>query len=352
MNRIRALAALALALGVSMALVACGGDDGGDENPQALLRETFSNPIQSGTFDLDFKIEASGGEEPGSFEAKLGGPFQGRGDAFPQFDIDASVKAESGSQSLSGSGGVTSTGQSAFVKFQGTEYAVDQELFDQYVSTYTSLQDRTEAQGQGLLGTLGINPSEWLTDLENDGTEDVQGTDTIHVSAKADVPKLVEDLRTLAESARGAAGNVDQAELDRLNETIQSAEFDVFTGEEDKLLRRLKGSLELKPSEDVPGGFDSLTVDLELTIGDVNQPQTVEAPADAQPLSALLQMLNIEPGRLGDTLRGGLQSGGALPETGGSTTAPSADATQAYQSCIAQAQGQEEFQQCAELLGQ
>ena len=47
--------------------------------------------------------------------------------------------------------------------------------------------------------------------------------------------------------------------------------------------------------------FDSLTVDFELNLGAVNEPQTVEAPAATQPLSALLQRLNIDPGRLGDS---------------------------------------------------
>lgn len=352
MNGTGALAALILALGLALGLLACGGDDGGDEDPRQLLSETFSNPIQSGTFDLNFRIEASGGDQEGDFEAKLGGPFQGRGEAFPEFDLDISVKAESGSQSISGTGGVTSTSDKAFINFQGTEYAVDQEIFDQYVSTYTSLQDRNDTGNQGLLETLGINPSAWLTDLENDGTEEVQGTEAIHISGKADVPSFIEDLKALTESAGAAAGDVKPEQFDQLEETIESADFDVFTGADDKILRRLEGSLELVPSEDAPGTFDSLDVDFELNLGAVNEPQTIEAPAATEPLSALLQRLNIDPGRLGDSLRGGLRSGGALPETGGSTTAPSGDAVRAYQSCLSQAQGQAELQECAELLGE
>jgi hypothetical protein len=352
LNGTRALAALILALGLALGLLACGGDDGGDEDPQQLLSETFSTPIQSGTFDLDFRIEASGGEEEGDFEAKLGGPFQGRGEAFPEFDLDVSVKAESGSQSISGTGGVTSTSDKAFINFQGTDYAVDQEIFDQYVSTFTSLQDRGDTGEQGLLETLGINPSAWLTDLENDGTEEIQGAEAIHISGKADIPKFIEDLQALAKSAGSAAGEVKPEELDQLDETIESADFDVFTGADDKILRRLEGSLELVPSEDAPGGFDSLSVDFQLNLGAVNEPQTIETPSASQPFSALLQRLNIDPGRIGESLRGGLQGAGALPETGGSTTAPSGDAVQAYQSCLSEAQGQAELQECAELLGE
>lgn len=348
----RALAAASLALSLALVPAACGGDDGGDEDPRQLLSETFSTPIQSGTFDLNFRIEASGGDRPGDFEAKIGGPFQGGGEAFPEFDFDISVRAESGSESISGTGGVTSTSDKAFINFQGTEYAVDQEIFDQYVSTYTSLQDRNETGNQGLLETLGIDPSAWLTDLENEGTEEVQGVEAIHVSGNADVPSFIEDLKALTQTAGAAAGDVKPEQFDQLEETIESADFDLFTGADDKVLRRLEGSLELVPSADAPGDFDSLSLDFELNLGAVNEPQTIEAPAATQPLSALLRRLNIDPSRLGNSLRGGLQSGGALPETGGSTTVPSADAVQAYQSCLSQAQGQAELQECAELLGE
>src|SRR3954470_14889879 len=105
-TRIR-LSAAALAIAIAVVLAACGGGGNG-EDPQQVLQQTFSNPtsIDSGTFDLDVKLETSGGENPGSFEVKLGGKFASQGaDKFPKFDIDASVKAESGTQDLSGTGG-------------------------------------------------------------------------------------------------------------------------------------------------------------------------------------------------------------------------------------------------------
>ncbi len=353
MKRIRAAVAFVLALGAILSIGACGGDDGGgEEDPQQVLTETFDNSIQSGVFDFDLSIESSGGSDPGTFEAKAGGPFQGQGDRFPQFDLDVSLKAESGSQSISGSGGLTSTGTTAFVNFQGTEYAIDQELFDQYVSTYTGLRERGGSGDGGLLGTLGITPTDWLTDLENEGTEDVEGTETIRISGSADVPKLIEDLKTIARSAGGATGAIEPEQFDRLEETVQAADFEVFSGEEDRILRRLKGTLELEPGEGTPGGPDSVDLDFELTIGSVNEPQTIEAPTGARPLSALLSSLGIDPRRIGQALRGGLRGGGALPETGGSTTAPTEDAVQAYQSCLSEAQGQAELQDCAALLGE
>ena len=89
--------------------------------------ETFSNPtpIKSGNFDLDFKIETNGGESPGTLEVKLGGKFQSQASgSVPAVRLRRLARAESGSQTLSGSGGLTSTGDRAFVNIQGTEYAV------------------------------------------------------------------------------------------------------------------------------------------------------------------------------------------------------------------------------------
>ena len=355
MSRFRAIAILGAALAAAFLISACGGGSDNNEDPHQVLTETFNNDrtIQIGTFDLDFKIDANGGSDEGNLEAKVGGPFQAQPGKLPQFAVDVSLKAESGSQTISGSGGLTSTGTGAFLNFQGTEYTVPQELFDQFTSTYAQLQGQSgsQTQGSGLLSlsALGINPVNWLTDLSNDGTEDIQGAQTIHISGKADVPRLVEDLKTIAQKAGNAVGSIPPGQLDQLNDTIQSADFDVYTGETDKILRRFKGSIELKPKP-APGAPDSVDIDFDLTFADVNKPQTVHAPSNAQPLSNLLNQFGISPSALGQSLRGSLGAGGALPQSGGSTTAPSNGATQAYLNCIQQAKGQAALQQCANLL--
>jgi hypothetical protein len=178
LKTIRALSVLVLALASALLVAACGGG-GNSEDPQQVLQQTFSNPtsIQSGTFDLDVRLETSGGDNPGSFEAKLGGKFASQGaDKFPKFDIDASVKAEGGSQSLSGTGGLISTGDQAFVNFQGTNYSVPQQLYDEFTTTYAQLQGQNgSSKSTSLLKALNISPANWLTDLKNDGTADVEG---------------------------------------------------------------------------------------------------------------------------------------------------------------------------------
>ena len=353
MKRTRALSVSALALASALLIAACGGGGNG-EDPQQVLQQTFSNPtsIRSGTFDLDLRIETSGGDNPGSFEAKLGGKFASQGAGqFPKFDIDASIKAESGSQSLSGTGGLISTGDQAFVNFQGTDYAVPQQLYDEFTTTYAQLQGQNnQGKSTNLLKALNISPANWLTDLKNDGTADVEGTKTIHISGSANVSKLVEDLKTIAEKAGSAVGNVDTQQLDQLNSVVQSGDIDVYSGVDDKLLRRFQIHVDLKPPPGTPGAPDSLSVDIQLNFADVNQPETFTAPANAQPLNSLFQTLGINPGQLGNALRGGLGTSGALPESGGSTTAPSASGVQAYEQCLSQASGSAELQKCADLL--
>jgi hypothetical protein len=352
LTRTRAPVVFALALASALLLAACGGGGGGGEDPQQVIHETFSNPtaIRSGTFDLDVKIETSGGKSPGTLEVKLGGKFQGQGSGhFPELDFDVSFRAESGSQNVSGTGGLTTTGDGAFVNVGGTEYAVPRQLYDEFVTSYSQLQGQNAGGGTGLLQRLDIDPSKWLTDLKNEGTEDVEGTKTIHVSGEADVPQIVDDLKTIAQRAGSAVGPVDLARLGRLNDVIQSGDIDVNSGENDKLLRRLQVSFDLKPPAGTPGAPDSLTLDAQLNLADVNQPQKIQAPANAQPLQNLLRQHGIS---LGNALRGGLGTSGALPESGGSTTAPSTSAAQAYEQCLQQAAGSAALQACAKLLGQ
>jgi hypothetical protein len=356
LNRIRVSVALALALASALLIAACDGG-GNNEDPQQVLTETFSNPtsITSGNFDLDVKIETSGGDEPGSLEVKLGGSFQSPGPGqFPEFDFDLSYHGDSGSQTSSGSGGLTATGDGAFIKIQGTEYAVPQRLYDAFTSTYEQLQSQSgSGQQKGLLQSLGINLVGWLTDLKNEGTEDVEGQKTIHISGKANVPQIVDDLKTIAKEAGTPVGKINIAQLDQLNSIVQSGDVDVNSGESDKLLRRLSVSFDLKPPPGTPGAPDSLTFDLELNLADVNNPQTIQAPANAQPLSAnVLRQFGIDPSQLGSALRGGLGTSGVLPESGRSRAAPTPSAAQAYQQCLSQASGVTALQQCAKLLGQ
>jgi hypothetical protein len=367
-TRLLSLAVVAL-LGAGL-VAGCGGDDeGGDEDPQQVLDETFSNDqaINSGVFDLSLGISAEG-EEGGSFDASLGGPFQGDEDAtgeFPQFDLTASLTGEGGGESIDFEGGLIATSDQAFVSYQGTNYEVPQEFFDQIkqLSERAAAQSE-EQQGQdssAVFDRLGIDPSNWLTEPTNEGNEDVEGTDTIHIHADADVPAIVEDITSIAEqTGAGATGTIDPDELAEVEDAIDEASIDVYTGAEDNILRRLALTLGVTPPEGDTSGVDSADVEFSLTFSEVNEEQTIEAPSDARSFSDLESEIGLPPGTLESGLSGGLGGGpgglggGSLggggndpqvpvPGGGGGGGGGSADA---LTKCLQNATSQQELNDC------
>jgi hypothetical protein len=362
LNWIRALIALALAVLAATALAACGGDDSGaDEDPQQVLDATFSNDqaVNSGVFDVSLDVTAEGGTDPGSFKISFGGPFQGAEGEFPQFDVDGEVDLDSESQDFAGEAGLTAAGDKAFVSFQGSDYEIPQDVFGQFTSAFLQLQRQSEQQSQGqgnFLASLGVDPSNWLTDLSNEGTEDVEGTETVHISGQADIPRLVEELRTLVEnSPQGGQLTPQQlSQLDQLSDVIETADFDIYTGADDDILRRLDAKIAVKPTPG-EGSPESAELNFSITLSEVNEPQEIAAPANSQPLAQLFQQFGVDPsslGQLGSILGASAGDGLDTPQAGGSPTPPSNDASQAYLECLQAAQDAAALQECATLLQQ
>jgi hypothetical protein len=350
---LRALLALAVALVAAVGVAACGGDDGGDEDPQEVLDATFNNEeqVDSGVFDISFDLAVEGGDNEGTFEGTLGGPFESGDDgAVPKFDIDAEINLDSAVQDFSGSAGLISTGDSAFVNFQDTDYEVPADVFQQFQSSYEQAEAQSQDQeGNDLLSSIGVNPENWLTDLSNEGNEDVDGTDTIHISGQADVPKLIEDFRTIAQNVPGAAEQLSPAQLgqlDQITDIVKSADFDVYSGADDDILRKLEGTIELEPP-DTGSGQQSVSVNFSVTISEVNEPQEIAGPTGAQPLGDLLEQFGIDPSQLGALGAASAGSAGSGSSGGGTDSA-----SQAFLDCLANAQGQAELDECQALIEQ
>jgi hypothetical protein len=343
----RALFAVCLAAVSMLAIAACGDDGGGgDEDPQQLLEQTFGNgqSPDSGVFELTLDLTAEGGENPGEIQATIGGPFQSgaKGD-IPSFDVEGELTSDS----VSGSAGLVSTGDQAFVTFQGSDYEVPAELLTPLAASVSQVQQLT---GQ-------LNPTDWLTDLENEGDSDVEGTETVHVSGTAEVPGFVEDLKQIAEQVPAQAGEItgtDLSQLDELTGVIESADFDFYTGADDDQLRKVEASLSLKPP-DTEGAPESTNLSFSLTLSELNDAQEIAAPTDAQPLSELLTLIGLDEASLRQFEQGADSAGGgdaALPQAGGSPTPPSNDSASAYLQCLNTPKGIADPTACAPLLDQ
>jgi hypothetical protein len=357
-NPLRVL--LLLCLGVFL-VAGCGGsgesaDEGTDVNK--LLEQTFSgeHKVDSGKLDLSLRIDAQGGSSSqlqGPISLKLSGPFETQGEGkLPKFDMDASF--EGAGQSFQA--GLASTGDKGFVNFQGTEYAVSDQVFQQFRAGYEQAQKQASEQNkdQQSLATLGIDPRRWLTDAKNAGEAKVGDTDTIKITGGVDVTKLLDDVNTALEKARGLGVQGSEQLPEKLTdeqkrqaaEAIKDLKVEIYTGKEDSTLRRMLITLAVDAPEGSGGEAQSGTLALDFSLLELNEGQDIEAPSGAKPFDELLGQL------------GGLGLGGAGAGAGGSGSGQDssgsgadAEALRKYSECIEKA-GEDvaEAQKCAELL--
>ena len=366
MIRIRTLFAVcALALAVPALIAGCGGDDDGDsgQDPQAVLDETFSNDqsISSGNLDLTLAVDASG-EQGGSIDASLTGPFQTEPDneqAVPQLDLTATAKGSGDNFDFDFTGGLVVTSDNAYVEYNGKAYEVGADTFAQ-VKDQIAAQAGNESvtpgsfpeackqalEQAGATDTSGcdIDLQTWLTNLTDEGTADVGGTSTVHVHGDLDVAKVLSDIGNLAAAFPGVSSSgFDPTQLGAFSGAVTEATMDVYSGEDDHLLRKLDLSLTIDPSA-IAGGstaipIDDVQIDLGLVLTGVNEQQTISAPSDAQPISQLLGDLGVSPSAIP-----GLDSGSG---SGGASGSGADD----YFQCIQQAGSDpQEINKCASLL--
>src|SRR3954454_6315533 len=237
-------------------LVGCGGGGKGqsvDESTSGdqLLKQTFSGEkkVDSGRLDLTVAIDVSGSSNAqlqGPISLKLSGPFQSQGKGqLPKFDIDASF--EGAGQSLKA--GLESTGDKGFVNFNGTEYAVSDQIFQQFKTGYEQAQKQGTSQGgnQQSLATLGIDPRRWLKDPQNAGEAKVGDTDTIKITGGVDVGRLLDDVNSALEKARGLGvqgteslpQKLTDEQKQQAEQAIKNLSVEIYTGKDDSTLRRM-----------------------------------------------------------------------------------------------------------------
>ena len=329
-------------------LAACGGSGGSGEDATKLLDQTFGSkaPIKSGTLGIAIAIDTGGAQGlNGPVNLKLAGPFESQGDKqLPKFDFTIGVDAAGQNLQL----GAISTGDAGFVRFQGQDYALSPEVFASFKKGFEESQAQADkSKGNQTLATLGVDPRDWLKDAKVEGDETVAGTETIHVSAEIDVPKLLDGVNTVLAKAGSVTGQNQQVprklsdqQRKAAQDAIEKATFDVYTGKDDKILRKLVVDVDFKDSKGEKG-----KVEFSVTIGELNTPQSIQAPVNAKPLSDLTDAL--KGGGLGGLLGGA--AGGAGSTDGGAPG--NGDTVQAYTQCLQNAQGDITAQQaCAKLL--
>jgi hypothetical protein len=107
----------------AVALVAgCGGDSGSSKDARVLIDRAFKQSIPSAELTLNIQAKINGiAQLSQPVSLKVAGPYQSNGKGkLPSFNWQVGVSG--GGQAFSG--GLISTGENAFVNFQGTNYEV------------------------------------------------------------------------------------------------------------------------------------------------------------------------------------------------------------------------------------
>jgi hypothetical protein len=337
---------LPLLAALVLGLAACGGDDqgsGAGSDPTALLRDTFGadHPLRSGRLDADLDVDLKGvAQLQQPLNLHLGGPFQSNGGGrLPDFALD--VDFEGGSRPIT-VGAVFAQG-GGYLTVEGQAFDLGRQLYDAFKKGY--LQAKADADAKqdagrapSTLAALGIEPLHWLTDPRNAGTEDIGGTQAVHIASRVDVDALLDDVSTLLARAKGVASSsgasvptqLTARQREQIAKAITVAKVDVWTGAQDHTLRKVAVDVRLTNGR----------VTFQLTLAQLNRRQTIKPPGDARPLTELRTAL----GQLG------LLGGGASSATPSTTAAPSATTTTATPP--AASGGQADYADCLNAAGE
>ena len=291
----RTQAILAL-LALALVAAGCGGDsssdDGGSEaKPGAansaevkkLIRETFgpnenaTSGKLSGTIDIDVK-GARRYREP--IQVTLSGPFNQSGSSPAEANLSVGLRLRGGSIG----GELVLIDDKVLIGLGSSAYTIPPSIAG---PIRRPLAKTSNGLGS-VLAVFGIAPQRWAKNPRIVGNERIAGEDTIHGTAEIDTRRFFLDVARLTKiltSLRiteivSVPTEVDRSARSALVRSVTRATGDVYTGADDKVLRRAAFDMALKPSarDRRTLGFSSLTLKGELNVTEVGTPQQIRAP--------------------------------------------------------------------------
>ncbi|HEY6780491.1 MAG TPA: hypothetical protein VI111_06010 [Thermoleophilaceae bacterium] len=230
-------------------------------SPDAALRSAFSlGEIKSAKFEGSFSISAKGDQQG---KAEVSGRFQRGGpDDLPKLDVQIHSDGFGSKFDV----GFVSTGDKAYIVSDDTGYQLPDAAWSQ------AAQARATQTGAAATPALpSFDPTHWVKSAKVEGSEQLDGVETQHVSATLDTAAA---LRELGQLGTGADLDAQAAKQ------IDRAELDVWVGSDDKLLRRV----------DVALAGQGVEMNFQARLSEVNDPQTIDAPdkvSDALPANVL-----------------------------------------------------------------
>jgi hypothetical protein len=385
LSRKRTFALLAAFAALAALLSACGGGGGGSsDSPQQVIENATFEGVESGTVDLSMNIKAEG-ENGGNLKVDLTGPFQSTGKkSLPELALDVKANGEADGENVDFEGGVTVLGDRAYVGFNGKNYEVDPTTFGFVKSGFEEAEQEGAKESAGGEATAcqkaatSMNLEEFVDNLENEGGEEVEGVKTTKLSGDLDPKSAVDAIIRLLETPActaelEAAGPLPLKELKEqageITGAVKKAHADIYVGEDDHIIRKVDAELTVEPK----GTGEKAEIELEFTLGKVNEKQTIKAPANAEPLEKLFGELGVNPlellgmmegggsndlGGLIEGITGAVNGAGSSSSGGGSSTdkkleeleLPTTGESKEFTECLSEAKSASDVQECASLM--
>lgn len=262
-----------VAVATVLALAGCGGDSSGDSaDAGGVLAETASNlgKIRSGDLTLDLRVSSD--ENEAGF--RLEGPFalaEGA-DALPVAELEYTQVAGDEEATVT----FVSTGDRAWIVANGEAQELSGAQLEQLRGSGAGGRE-----GGGALGQLEIG--DWFVEPELSDGGEVGGAETDKIGSELDVVAATRDFLQLADAFGAGGTSLDGGGEEQLRRAVASARIEVWTGKQDRLLRRIVTDVafEAEPPPELEGLYGTLPgaeVRLELGVSDPNGDVTVEPP--------------------------------------------------------------------------
>lgn len=293
MIRIRALFVLAALCLSTAALVACGGSS---KDPQQALESATFEGVESAAFDGSLKIESTGAKG-GNVDVDLSGRAQPEG-----VEVTAKVDGTGQGKSVDLEGGLTLFADRGFVNYRGTDYEIDPNNYGIAKPLFAPAlveEGGAEIRECRQAAASELRVGDLLDNLRNEGSADVDGTETTKISGELDVPAAVEAMIDLVEDPACSTQFEALSPFplykvrllaDELSGSAKKGTVQVYIGDDD-IIRKLSAEF----SGDRGVGGEPVTVQLELSLSGVNEAQKLEVPANPKPIFALLAKLGVSP---------------------------------------------------------
>jgi hypothetical protein len=381
LSRKRTFVLLAAFAALAALLSACGGGGGGSsEDPQKVIEDATFAGVESGTVAMTMNVQSEG-QHGGNLKVELNGPFQSTGkESLPELGLELTAAGEVDGEKVDFEGGLTVLSDRAYVGFDGKNYEVDPTTFGFVKSGFEEAEQEGEKESAGgeanacQKAATSMNLEEFVDSLENEGSEEVGGVETTKLSGDLDpkgaVDAIIRLMETPACSAElESAGPLPFDELKELEGEItgavKQAHAEIYVGEDDHIVRKVDADLTVEPK----GSGEKAEIEFEFTLGEVNEKQTIKAPANAEPLEKLFGQLGINPLELLGMMEGGGSEdlGGLLEGITGAVTGegssagggkasepeielPSTGQSKEFTECLSEAKSASDVQECATLM--